>query len=233
MDRKTLIVVAVCVLTLVGWQTLINKIYPPTPKKPVALGAPATNAVSTPVTAANEPLAEKPAAVAESSTLRPSEQTATLANAYISVEFTSWGGGVRKVDLLQHKDNGHGHVVLGCGTNTPALSLVGVAGADTNAVFTIEQPDSRTIVMKASDGATKSFSLTNDYVISSRMASISTSRNCRPCFLKLPHYGKMMLSPPLALPLPQSVLQVLTDLGTQSKGCSPLFQPIYSGFHLM
>ncbi len=169
MNRTTIFVVAGCILVLVGWQMLINKLYPPTPKKPVAIAAPATNDVSNVATTVVETVVEQTPLPPEPATLREAEEFAVLSNAVMRVEFTSWGGGVRTVELLRHKSMGLGNIILNGSNSLPALSLAGVTHADNNAVFAIERPDALTVVMRARNGVTKTFALSNDYVITGRM----------------------------------------------------------------
>ena len=167
MDRKTILIVLACMLVLMGSQWVINKIYPPVPKKPkpapelVATNAP--EAAETNVAPAIKPARAEAATRTQEE--RPPEQTATLSNDCIRVEFTSWGGGIRSVELLKHRANGHGPAVLNAQAPTPALALVGVAGADTNDLFELQQIDAHTVVMRSAAQVTKTFSLSNEYVI--------------------------------------------------------------------
>ena len=155
MDRKTILIVLACMLVLVGSQWVINKIYPPVPKKPKP--APPVTATNMPEVPAIKPApaeVEKPAPSA-------SERLAVLSNEFVRVEFTSWGGGIRSVELLKHKANGHGHAMLNGGGFVPALSL-----ADgSNDVFDIQTADPTRVVLRNTGGVTKTFSLSNDYVI--------------------------------------------------------------------
>ena len=100
MDKRTLAIVLVCMLALFGLQTIVNKIYPPIPKKAKPAQPVVTNVIEAVKPA--PPAIEKPA---------PSvpETIVVLSNQLISVEFTSWGGGIRSVELLQHRADGHGH----------------------------------------------------------------------------------------------------------------------------
>lgn len=164
MDKRTIAVMLACVLALVGMQFVINKIFPPIPKRTqlVAETNAVSNAVATvaAVTATNVPPPPPPSPTAE----RPAEQTMALSNDFIRVEFTSWGGGIRSVGLLQHKANGQGHITLNASAPAPALGLVGVTGADTNAVFTLEQTSATSVVMRAAN-VTKTVSLGKDYIL--------------------------------------------------------------------
>ena len=67
------------------------------------------------------------------------------------VEFTSWGGGIRSVELLKHKANGHGNAVLNGSGLVPALSLVGAR----NEVFEIQTPDPQTVVLRSVTSAAR------------------------------------------------------------------------------
>jgi len=161
-----------CLVAMIGWQALVNQLYPPKPKLiKVGNAAVATNAVTT---ATTESPAEKPVeSVRESAVAteepRSPEQTVTLTNEYVRMEFTTWGGGVRSVELLKHKVNGAGNVLLN-GTNfVPALTLMGITNGGPDAVFTVEQPAPNTVVMKRQTrlglGITKTFSLNDGYLL--------------------------------------------------------------------
>src|SRR5437867_3532947 len=103
MDRKTILIVLACMLVLIGSQWVINKIFPPVPKKPKAAAPLAvTNTPEAPAIKTAPPEVEKPAPSA-------TETLVVLSNEFVRVEFTSWGGGIRSVELLKHKANGHGN----------------------------------------------------------------------------------------------------------------------------
>jgi YidC/Oxa1 family membrane protein insertase len=163
MDKRTIWIVATCMgaLVLLNWG--VNKMYPPRPKKlsPVA----AVSNVVAPVMSASinalAPAKEVPAVAVPVLSASP-EEIVALNNEWIRVEFTSRGGGIRGVEMLQHKENGHGNVVLNAGATMPALALVGLAGADTNSVYTLERTGSNSVVMRAG-GVTKTVTLGKDY----------------------------------------------------------------------
>src|SRR5207249_1072002 len=119
-----------------------------------------TNTPEAPAIKTAPPEVEKPAPSA-------TETLVVLSNEFVRVEFTSWGGGIRSVELLKHKANGHGNTVLNGNGYLPALSL-----ADSgNDVFDIRTPDPKTVVLRDSRGVTKTFSLSNDYVIAGTIAA--------------------------------------------------------------
>src|SRR5438132_1211054 len=100
MDRKTILIVLACMIVLIGSQYVINRIYPPTPKKPKP--APAVAATNAPEAATTNVAAEiKPApAMPQPQAEHAPERIVALSNEFIRVEFTSWGGGIRSIELL-------------------------------------------------------------------------------------------------------------------------------------
>jgi YidC/Oxa1 family membrane protein insertase len=175
MDKRTLWVVVACIVALFGWQLLINKLYPPRPR-PLKPMVPATATNVAPAQAgevATNVTAEIKQAPPEPEVRRPPEKLVVLSNRFVRVEFTGWGGGIRSVELLKHKANGHGNVVLNSSASVPALALGGLPGAGSNDVFQIEQPDATSIVMRArlATGAevVKQISLGPDYLLNGNL----------------------------------------------------------------
>ncbi|HVM59308.1 MAG TPA: membrane protein insertase YidC [Verrucomicrobiae bacterium] len=171
MDKKTILVVAICILALFLSQAVINKMYPPHAKAVHPPAAAGSNAVPQPATAATpaqpaiEPAKETKPAPSAPAAPRPPEQIVSLSNDFIRVDFTSWGGGVRTVELLRHKGPSNDVEVLN-GTNlVPALSLVGVPGAGSNDAFSIQAVDARTVQMRSDNGVVKTVTLSNDYLM--------------------------------------------------------------------
>jgi len=157
MNKQTLPVVIACLLALFGVQFVVNKIYPPIPRKPhpVAVApAPTTNVVET-IQAA--PI---PAPIPVTTGVRPAEQVVVLSNEYVRVEITSWGGGIKAVELLKYNT-----VLRG-----PALTLPG------DAVFAIAQPDPQTVVLRSA-GVTKTVTLGADYRLTGTIALPGTTTN--------------------------------------------------------
>ena len=133
MNKQTLPVVIACLLALFGVQYVVNKVYPPIPRKPrpAAVAPSATGSVISSPDVATIQAVPAPAPAPVSTNARPAEQIAILSNDFVRIEITSWGGGVKSVELRKQKE-----VLRG-----PALTLPG------NAVFTITQPDARTVVL--------------------------------------------------------------------------------------
>lgn len=149
-----MLVVVACILALVVLQQLPHKLFPPK-QKPVA-----TNAVSV----ATNIVEKLPASVEPApKPVVPDapEKIVALSNEFIRVEFTSWGGGIRSVELLKHKANGHGNAVLNGAEHIPALSLTGA----NNEVFEIQSSEPHTITMRGASGVRKTFSLGDGYLL--------------------------------------------------------------------
>jgi len=170
MDKKTIGVVAGCLVLLIGWQWLVNKMYPPQPKARPALATDVAPTNTLPAEAISTAEAFRPVllpATEEDGTVRPPEQTAVLQNEYVRIEFTSWGGGIRSVELLEHRAHrgATSNVVLNADGTAPALALRGREQAS----YTLSQPDGRTIVMRSRD-VEKRFTLGDDYSLAVTLA---------------------------------------------------------------
>jgi YidC/Oxa1 family membrane protein insertase len=184
MDRKTILVVVVCILALIASQAVINKMYPPHPKPLHPLVASATNTIPTqaqvPAPAAvgqtTESAPPTPTLPASATSEQPHapEQIVSLSNAFIRVDFTSWGGGVRAVELLQHKGRSNEVEVLNGPGMVPALSLVGVPDAGSNDVFTVQTADAKTVQLRSGNGIVKTFTLSNDYLVAANFQMPAT-----------------------------------------------------------
>jgi YidC/Oxa1 family membrane protein insertase len=185
MDKKTILIVVGCIIALIASQAVINKMYPPKPKPLHRLAAPAapatnaTNAVPPPAeapapTPGGQTIGSAPPAPAQSEQPRSPEQIVTLNNEFMRVDFTSWGGGVRSVELLQHKGNSNEVETLNGAGLVPALCLVGVAGAGSNDVFAVQAVDAKTVQSRSASGLVKTFTLGNDYLIAANIRMPAT-----------------------------------------------------------
>jgi len=103
MDRKSIIILAVCFLALMGWFPLVNKLYPPKPLPPGATDALAmaqaearTNAPTAPptLTAAPKPVIRSDA----------QEELLVVTNDNARYTFTSHGGGLKLVELVHYPE---------------------------------------------------------------------------------------------------------------------------------
>ena len=171
MDKKTIWIVVVSLLLLLAGQTLTDRLFPPVPKtagappaETAATGAPPAHAEAPPPVPVLIPAL--PPVAPESALPAP---TIELSNDLVRVVVTGRGGGIQIIELLRHREDGSGHVQLNRESPVPALSLLGVDGADAGALFAMERTDARTVVLRATaaDGAlvTKKLSLGDGYLM--------------------------------------------------------------------
>lgn len=108
MDRKSIIVLLVCLLLLFTWSSIINRMFPPIPVPEgtnivstatnVTAPAPETNisdpqTSAAPVISATQPTPVEPDAP---------EQLVTIENEDARFTFTSYGGGLKRIELKEH-----------------------------------------------------------------------------------------------------------------------------------
>src|SRR5260370_40108508 len=108
MDRTSIIIIAVCILLLVTWNTLVHKVYPPKPLPPGMTNAPAATWTGTNAPGVTSqpapPVVEAPAAPAFVASTNIPEDLEELTNANAHYTFTSHGGGLKLVELLRYPE---------------------------------------------------------------------------------------------------------------------------------
>jgi len=111
MDRKSVIVVVVCLALMGLWSlVLVPKLYPPKPLPPGATNAvtqiPATNTTQTVTTPTPAPPALSPttAPPRPAYATNVAEQTLILTNENVRYTFTSHGGGLKTVELVRYAE---------------------------------------------------------------------------------------------------------------------------------
>ena len=155
MDRKSILIVALCVGLLFGWHLIVNKMYPPKPAP--ALG---TNVVSTTQTATTtNPTAAVPPTQATQPNVAPTpsaaprlvidtntpEQLVVVTNEQARYTFTSHGGGLKSVELVSYpetvtrrRDPGTGRVAtLNAQGPTPSLAILDGEAIQGDGIFTL------------------------------------------------------------------------------------------------
>lgn len=140
MDRTSRIGLGVCLLLLIGYQVVIDKLYPPPPPKTKAavsvttpdatVPAPATpnltSTTSTTMKSATPAPTKAPAPAAQ-----PIAKFTDLENDAMKVTFTSVGAAITEIVLKQQKADNGGNVVLNEHSHSNVLELGGWPGADT------------------------------------------------------------------------------------------------------
>jgi YidC/Oxa1 family membrane protein insertase len=112
MDRKSFIVLAVCVVLFLTWPYLVSKVFPPTPLPPGATNnmARATNQLvggtNVPSVSANTNVAATNI-IAAPSPEKPSvsEEVEVIETAEARYTFTSYGGGLKQVELKEYQES--------------------------------------------------------------------------------------------------------------------------------
>jgi YidC/Oxa1 family membrane protein insertase len=154
MDRKSLIVIAICFVLLMAWFPLVNKLHPlkpPAPgatNQPPAVAAPADTASN--VTQVTTPA---PAIVAPVTLPKPvfavsgDEETLALTNDNARYTFTSHGGGLKRIELLHYPETvsrtrkkqplTNNLAELNAEVSIPVLAVLGDESVQGDGIFTL------------------------------------------------------------------------------------------------
>ena len=184
MDRKSILIVAVCVLLLFGLGPLTNKLFPPVPV-PQTTNAVTAATSTVPVAATSAvpsapqftPVAPAPALV----TPTQPEQLLVLTNDSVRYTFSSHWGGLKQVELLAYpeavdcrsKKSDARPATLNAQAPLPVLALLGGEALQGDGVFALSQPSSGVVrAEKTLPGGlvvTKEFQLTSNYLLRARV----------------------------------------------------------------
>src|SRR5688572_10134754 len=108
MDRKSVIVVAVCLGLMALWSiVLVPKLYPPTPLPPGTTNAPtqiAETGTNQNVSAPTPPTLSPAPATKPTFATNLAEQILTITNDNARYTFTSHGGGLKTVELVRYPE---------------------------------------------------------------------------------------------------------------------------------
>ena len=105
MDRSSWIAAGACMLLLVLYPKIVAHFYPPNPAaaKKTAAQTKSTNTPTAPVAPTPSPNLVAKETLAPGSIQRSGEeQTSVLENGSLRATFTTWGGGVRTLELIGH-----------------------------------------------------------------------------------------------------------------------------------
>jgi YidC/Oxa1 family membrane protein insertase len=154
MDRKSLLILVACFALLMLWGPLVNKIFPPTkiPNWTNTIAA-ATNAVTNAASAQAGAAAvpgtpATPTASAAPVTPSGPEELLVLTHDAVRYTFTSHGGGLKQIELLNYRETVNGRkqtneaapAALNDHAPLPALALAGPAEVIGNGTFTLSRP---------------------------------------------------------------------------------------------
>lgn len=216
MDRKSIIIIAVCFIMLMLWYPLVvNKLYPPKPLPPGTTNAPvATLAPTNPVPPppGGRTAVEEPAPALLTDTHVP-EELIEVATAKARYTFTSHGGGLKLVELLQYPETvvsrreklAHTNRVatLDAATPVPTLALLGGQPLQGDGIFELTRmPGGVRAEKTLTNGLriVKEFQPTTNYLVAATIRLENRSAQ------------------PLALPAQDWVVGTATPMNAQDDG---------------
>ncbi|MFM8655064.1 MAG: membrane protein insertase YidC, partial [Verrucomicrobiota bacterium] len=178
MDRTSWLAAGVCLLLLILYPQIVSHFYPPDPNavKKKAESTAATSATNVPAVAPTPApvpqLAAKESLAPGAVTRNTPEQTAVLENNTIRAVLTTWGGGVKQIELKEHEVEEPAKVVLNRGSPDAVFELRGWTSPGEDLNWTLEKADAQEVVISAPahpDGSIvvrRTFRLAGDYLIS-------------------------------------------------------------------
>jgi YidC/Oxa1 family membrane protein insertase len=217
MDRKSILVLVVCFILLMLWYPLVNKLYPPKPVPPGATNAPG-ELLATTNQPAHAPTA--PAVLEEpSATPKPvvsanvPEELLEVANTNAHYTFTSYGGGLKRIELLHYPETVPKHrekqpqtnnvAALNTFTPAPTLALLDGEAVQGDGIFSLTNTASG---VRAEKTLTNGLSIVKDFRLSSNYLVIATVRL------------ENRSAQPLALPAQEWFVGTAAPLGPRDKG---------------
>ena len=209
-------VIAACLVLIVLWNfVLMPKLNPPRPLPPRGTNVPTAYQSTNNVTGtAPRPLPEEPTpAPAPIANTNVAEQLLTVTNDNARYTFTSYGGGLKLVELLRypetvsarHEANSPSTNVATLNTFTPAptLALLDGEAVQGDGIYTLTRAGN---VVRAEKSLTNGLSIVKEFQISTNyLVSVNT---------RLENRG----SHPLALPARQCVVGTATPMGPRDNG---------------
>jgi len=182
MDRTSIIAIIICLIVLVLWIPLVNRIFPP---KPIPAGM--TNAANSTLTATNLPPTTPPALAARTNVSVPQpivatnipESTRTLTNENARYTFSSHGGGLKLVELThypeivatrrqKHSPATNRFATLNSFSPAPTMALLDGVAVQGDGVFELSDISNGVRAVKTLTNGltiTKDFQLTTNYLI--------------------------------------------------------------------
>ncbi len=223
MDRKSIVIVAVCVLLLFTWRPLVDRFFPPIPVPPSSLKAPGgNNQVSTGTSqSATQSAGNNQAAATGTFTATPEfivnkeipEQLLVVTNDNARYTFTSQGGGLKEVELLHYPETVRSHLnrapstndlaTLNTPTGPPVFAILGDKSLQGDGVFKLTQTSSGVRAEKTlTNGLTliKDFQLGTNYLVTASLQLENRSKQ------------------PLAIPGRELMIGTATPMGPQDNG---------------
>jgi YidC/Oxa1 family membrane protein insertase len=184
MDRTSIIAIIICLIVLVLWFPLVNRIFPPKPLPPGA-----TNAITSTLTVTNQTSTVAPGSAAQSPfTNAPKlivatnipEQTLVITNQNARYTFSSHGGGLKLAELVHYPETVSSRrqkqpagtnrlATLNAFTPAPTMALLDGEAVQGDGVFELSEITNGVRAVKTlTNGLViiKDFQLTTNYLIS-------------------------------------------------------------------
>ena len=156
MDRKSIVILSVSFLLLIAWYPMVGKLYPQQNQRLGTNGvaaasqsnAPSATAATPTATDAVKTAAALPAALAPIATpANAKEQIIEIKNDLIRLNLSSFGGGIKTVELLKYPEStdpqkkgeatAKSFVKLNTFATAPAMSLIGSPALQGDGIFTL------------------------------------------------------------------------------------------------
>ncbi|HLP78846.1 MAG TPA: membrane protein insertase YidC [Candidatus Paceibacterota bacterium] len=179
MDRKSILIVVACIGLLVGWNVLVNKLYPPKPlppqstnvlataQSPALTNATATSTSSVPALGA---LSTNVVRIVETNL---PEETVVITNQSARYTFTTHGGGLKLIELTgvaTSREKKSGHIpVLNAQAPSPALAILDGEAVQGNGIFRLTSSGNTVRAEKQLPNGLviiKEFTPTSNYLVS-------------------------------------------------------------------
>ncbi len=157
MDKFERIMVVVLFAALIGWMMLSRKLAPPPPAVPEAMtGVTATNAAfeaetphMPPAASTNAAPPVEAAAGDDEADRQQPENVVSLSNDSLTLDISSWGGGISRVALTDYPARRGGEEPLAYAFgDRPALGMTGIPGLGLAHDFTVERESDRRAVVR-------------------------------------------------------------------------------------
>src|SRR5258706_5648032 len=219
MDRKSIVIMVVCLALLVGMRYVSNWLYPPIPVPATNQVALATNAASYGANASASQSNQPPSLTASTTSPKPlapsnvPEETLTITNDNARYTFTSFGGGLKLVELLHYPETvsalrkkiaqTNNFATLNTDANLPSLAVLGDERLQGDGVFKLSPIDGGVRAEKAlADGLAlvKDFKIGTNYLVSANVRLENRS------------------SQAIALPAQEWVVGTATPVGPEDRG---------------
>ena len=173
MDRSSWVAAGACFLLLLLYPKIVAHFYPPAPaKKEAAVEKAGVVATPAPVSTPAQVLTPKETLAPGSVNRTGAEQTVVLENPTLRVIFTTWGGGIREMVLLEHGTEGEGKVRLNLGSPDAIFELRGWTPPGEGLAWAVEKADGSEVIFSAPAQVggevviRRTFRLTGEYDVS-------------------------------------------------------------------